>query len=276
MNTIYGADGDGAANVLDTRTPNVARMFDYYLGGKDNLAIDRAAAEKVLAVAPQVPRAARENRDFLTRAIQFLTEERHVEQFIDIGPGLPTGNNVHHIAHRYDKFARVVYIDHDPVVLAHGRALLPRKHPLVTMVDGDLREPDKILADPDLHKLIDLDQPVALCLTLVLHFIPDRDGPHEIVARLLERLAPNSCVVISHVTGDDKDDGTIAAVTETYEQATAPLVMRSHGEVRRFFGDCVMVPPGVVFLTQWYRYLVAEPVLGDGGTRWAYAGVGLK
>jgi hypothetical protein len=251
-------------------------MFDYYLGGKDNLAVDRAAAHKVLVAAPQIPRAARENRDFLTRAIQFLTVEKGIEQFIDVGPGLPTKNNAHHIAHRYDKFARVVYVDHDPIVLAHGRALLARKHPLVTMIDGDLREPDKILADPDLCRLIDLSQPVALCLTLVLHFIPDRDGPHGIVARLLDQLAPNSYLVISHVTGDDKDPGTIKAVTDTYNQATAPLVMRSRAEVRRFFGECAMVPPGVVFLTQWYRYLVAEPVLGDGGTRRAYAGVGLK
>ncbi len=261
MNSGYWAEGDDAGNVLDMRTPNVARMFDYYLGGKDNLAVDRVAAIKVLTAAPQVPRAARENSDFVTRVIQFLTEEKHVEQFIDIGPGLPTNHNVHDIAHRYHKYARVAYVDHDPVVLAHGRALLARKHPLVTMIDGDLREPDKILADPELERLIDLGQPVALCLTLVLHFIPDRDGPHEIVARLLDRLAPNSYLVISHVTGDDKNPDIITAVTDTYNQATAPLVMRSRAEVRRFFGECAMVPPGVVYLTQWYRYLVAEPVL---------------
>jgi S-adenosyl methyltransferase len=276
MNGGCWADGDGAGNVVDTRTPNVARMFDYYLGGKDNLAVDRAAAQKVLAAAPQVPRAARENRDFLTRAIQFLTEEKHIGQFIDIGPGLPTKNNVHHIAHRYDKFARVAYVDHDPVVLAHGRALLARKNPLVTVIDGDLREPGKILADPELCGLIDLGQPVGLCLTLVLHFLPDCDGPHELVARLLDQLAPGSYLVISHVTGDDKNSNIVKTVTEAYDHATAPLVIRSRNEIRRFFGDCVLIPPGVVYLTQWYHSAIAEHVLGDGGTRWAYAGVGLK
>jgi S-adenosyl methyltransferase len=264
------------ANGPDSQRPNVARMFDYFLGGKDSLAADRNAAKNVLAAAPDVPLAARENRQFLIRAIQFLAAEARIEQFIDIGPGLPTRTNVHHIVHRFDRAARVCYVDNDPAVLSHGRALLEGQRPEVTMIEGDLREPEKMLADPELAQIIDLGKPVGLCLTLVLHFIADSERPHEIVARLLGRLAPGSYLVLSHVTGDGKDDQVVKRITGAYDQAGAPLVMRSHDEVRRFFGDCALVPPGVVYLSQWYRHVAATPVLGDGGTRWAYAGVGRK
>ncbi|MGE5288469.1 MAG: SAM-dependent methyltransferase [Micromonosporaceae bacterium] len=258
------------------RRPNVARMFDCYLGGKDNFAADRNAAQQVLAVAPDVPRAAKEHRAFLTRAIQFLATETGIGQFIDIGPGLPTGHNVHDLAHRYDKTARVCYVDNDPGVLIHGHALLAGTHPGVTMIEGDLREPEKILANRELRHLIDLSQPVALCLTLVLQFVPDSDGPHDLIARLLEPLARGSYLIVSHVTRDAKDPEAVTQVTQAYEKASAPLVMRSRDEIKRFFGECALVPPEVVYLTQWYRCVTPTPVLGDGGTRWAYAGVGMK
>ena len=265
-----------SAGDLDPRRPNVARMFDYYLGGKDNFAADRQAAEKVLAAAPDVPLAALENRQFLTQAIQYVTEHAGIQQFIDIGPGLPTRTNVHHIAHRFSKAARIAYVDYDPAVVSHGQALLARDHPAVTMTEGDLREPEKVLADAELRRIIDLGQPVALCLTLVLHFIPDFEHPQDMVARLVDALAPGSRVIISHVTGDGKDREVVEQVTRTYDGATAPLVMRSREDVRRLFGECAVVPPGVVYLTQWCQHTAATPVPGDGGTRWAYGGVGIK
>ena len=267
---------NGPGTGLDIQRPNVARMYDYYMRGKDNFAADREAADKVLTVAPDVPHAARENHRFLTRAIQFLTGEAGIGQFIDIGPGQPAQANLHHIVHRFDRTARVAYIDNDPAAVPHRRALLAGHQPAVTTTDGDLRDPGTILTHPDLRRLIHLDEPVALCMTRVLHFIPDSQEPHECVARLLDGLAPGSYLVLSHVTGDGRDDGIVKQITATYDEATAPLVMRGRDEVRRFFGECALVPPGVVYLTQWYRHLTAEPVLGDGGTRWAYAGVGIK
>ncbi len=265
-----------SADDLDPRRPNVARMFDYYLRGKDNFAADRRAAEEVLAAAPDVPLAARENRQFLTRAIHYLTEEAGIQQFIDIGPGLPTQTNVHHIAQRFSKRAHIAYVDYDPAVVSHGRALLAGDRTTVTMTEGDLREPEKVLADAELRRIIDLDQPVALCLTLVLHFIPDFEQPHDIVTRLLDVLAPRSGVIISHVTGDSRDREVVEQVTRTYDGASAPLVMRSREDVQRLFGECALVPPGVVYLAQWRQHTAATPIPGDGSTRWAYGGVGIK
>jgi SAM-dependent methyltransferase len=260
---------------VQTWRPNVARMFDYYLGGKDNFAADRDAAQQVLAVAPDVPLAARENRGFLIRALHFIAQRAHTEQFVDIGPGLPTGINVHHIAHRFHPGARVVYVDNDPVVVSHGRALLARQSPPVAVIEGDLREPARILAHPQLRELIDLREPVALCLTLVLHFLPDADRPHELVAELLGRLAPGSYLVLSHVTGDGKDPWVRDQITDIYDRASAPLVMRSRDQVARFFAGCAMVPPGLVYLTQWHRH-GDTALLGSGGARWAYGGIGVK
>src|SRR6266498_5772857 len=165
-------------------------MYDFYLRGKDNFQADREAALKVLAAAPEVPRAALENREFLKRVLRFLIEEAGIQQFIDVGPALPTQTNVHHIAQRFSKRAHIAYVDYDPAVVSHGRALLAGDRTTVTMTEGDLREPEKVLADAELRRIIDLDQPVALCLTLVLHFIPDFEQPHDIVTRLLDVLAP--------------------------------------------------------------------------------------
>ena len=161
-------DSDDMPHEVDFARPNVARMFDYYLGGKDNHRTDREAARLVLGAAPDVPLAALENREFLKRAMQFLVREQSISQFIDIGPGLPTQGNVHQLARRHDPDAHVVYVDNDAVVLAHSRSLL-NNMPGVTIIPGDLREPERVLADSELHALIDFSRPVGLCMTLVLH-----------------------------------------------------------------------------------------------------------
>jgi len=161
---------------IDLSTPNVARIYDYYLGGKDNYAPDREVALLVLRAAPDIPLAPLENREFLKRAIQVLVCEAGIDQFIDIGPGLPTQGNVHELVRRHAPDASVVYVDNDPVVLAHGRALLQSAEG-IAVADGDVRKPEAILSHPELRALIDLARPVAVCMSLVLQFIPDTDDP---------------------------------------------------------------------------------------------------
>ena len=257
---------------VDIAVPNVARMWDYYLGGSENTDADREAARLVLGVAPDVPLAALENREFLKHAVRFLVVEAGISQFIDIGPGLPTRGNLHQLARQHDKHARVAYVDNDPVVLACGCVHIAGNTG-VTLIDGDLRDPEGILEHPGLRGLIDFSHPVALSLTLLLHFVRDEEDPYGSVANLCNALCPGSYLVISHVTGGKRDDGALGQIAEVYNQATAPLVMRTEEEIARFFSGFEVVEPGIVFLSQWRP--VTEYYAG-GGTRWAYAGVGRK
>lgn len=189
-------DDEAASLACDATVPNVARIYDYYLGGKDNYAVDREAARKVLGVAPDVPLAALQNRAFLQRAARFLVHEAGVSQFIDIGPGLPTQGNLHQIVHQYDPGAHVVYVDNDPVVLAHGRSLLQDAR--TCTIEGDLRDPEQIFVNHELQRLINLSEPVALCLTLVLHFIPNNNDPHQLMAKLTSELARATVYLLGH------------------------------------------------------------------------------
>lgn len=257
---------------VDTTVPNVARMWDYYLGGSENTEADREAARLVLGAAPDVPLAALENREFLKHAVRFLMVEAGVSQFVDIGPGLPTRGNVHQLARQHNERARVAYVDNDPVVLTRGRARIA-DIPDVALIAGDLRDPDGILGNPELRRLIDFSRPTALCLTLLLHFIRDEDDPYGSVAKLSDALCPGSYLVISHVTGENRDEAALGQITDVYDQATALLVMRTKEQIEHFFSGFEVVEPGIVFLSQWRP--VTEYYAG-GGTRWAYAGVGLK
>jgi hypothetical protein len=246
-------------------------MYDYYLGGKDNYPADREAARRVLGAAPDIPLAALENREFLKRVMQYLAQERGIGQFVDIGPGLPTQGNVHQLAHQHNPDAKVVYIDNDAVVLAHSRALL-HGIPGVTIIPGDLQEPDRILADQELAALIDLSHPVALFMTLVLHFVAPDDDPYALVARFRDALCLGSFLVLSHVTGDGREPGMLAGI-EAYENANAPLILRTRSQVTEFFNGFDLIEPGVVFLSQWRP---AGEYYAQGGTRWGYCGVGEK
>jgi hypothetical protein len=250
----------------------VARVYDYYLGGKDNYASDREAARRVLASAPDVPLAALENREFLRRAIQFLSEEAGICQFIDIGPGLPTQGNVHQIARQHDPDAHVVYVDNDPVVVSHGRAIVQTASG-IGYIQGDVRCPDAILADGGLLELIDLSKPTGLCMSLVLHFVAETEDPYGSVAKLRDALAPGSYLVLTHVTGDEHHVGTVSEITAVYDTATAPLVPRSREQVAKMFDGFELVEPGVVFTSQWRP---TGEYYARGGTRWAYAGVGRR
>ncbi|WP_230860310.1 SAM-dependent methyltransferase [Actinoplanes aureus] len=236
---------------LDTGRPHPARVYDYLLGGKDNFAADRAAAAEGLKANPDAATAPRQNRAFLQRTVRFLAAEAGIRQFLDIGTGLPTAPNVHQVAQSVDPSARVVYADNDPLVLAHARALLTGTgEGRTSYLDADLREPERILAAPELRDTLDLREPVALLLYAVLHFLDDAADPYGIVARLMASLPHGSYLVISHITGDH-DPEAWARFTEVMRRQGVTTRVRSKAEVARFFPGMEMVEPGVVPIQRW-------------------------
>ncbi|WP_433511720.1 SAM-dependent methyltransferase [Nonomuraea sp. CA-143628] len=233
---------------FDPNTPNVARLYDYYLGGKDHFPADRRAAERLLRVAPEVRTAARANRAFLGRAVRFLADAG-VTQFLDIGTGLPTRGNVHEVARAVAPQSRVVYVDHDPVVLVHARALLADSEG-ITVVDGDLRDPHDLLKNPDLVGALDFDQPVGVLLVAIMHFIGEADDPLRIMAAIRESLAPGSYVVMSHGTSDARA-AAVSKGTEVYRRASAPLTLRTRRRIEELWAGFELVEPGLTWLPQW-------------------------
>jgi hypothetical protein len=260
---VYPPDG------IDPRTPNPARVYDALLGGKDHYEVDRAAAEAILAAAPQAGEGARENRAFLQRAVRYLAQQG-IRQFLDIGTGLPTQGNVHQVARQVAPDARVVYVDHDPVVYAHANALLANNSPSTLAVLADLRQPEAILGHPQVRGLLNFAQPVGVLLVAVLHFIRDEEDPGGIVARLRDAMAPGSFLVVSHATGDFHPQAG-AKITEVYQRASAPLVLRSRGQIGRFFRGFELVEPGLVQPAAWCPEGPVGP--GAGGF---YSGVGRR
>ncbi|MFJ2030782.1 SAM-dependent methyltransferase [Streptosporangium sp. NPDC087985] len=270
-------ENQAAPDITDPDIPNVARMYDYYLGGKDNFAADRAAAEQIMKLFPGTRDSARENRAFLSRAVRHLVDSG-VRQIVDLGSGLPTQGNTHEIAHAVAPGTRVVYVDYDPVVCTHGRALLTGGDN-VSIVQADVRAPEMLLAE--LRKHVDFDRPVAFLLLAVLHFIPDEHtgdehtggaGAYEIVRRLHEASAPGSHLVVSHAT-DTRPDTTPEAL-EIYNQATAALSLRTHAEITRLFDGYQLAEPGLVFPKDWRPD--GPPPLDDPNPSVGYAGVGRK
>ena len=267
-----GGPEPGSGTVpFDTGVPHIARVYNYWLGGKDNFAADREAAEQVIATAPHVLASVRAQRAFLGRAVHFLVAEAGIGQFLDIGTGLPSANNTHEVAQRAAPESRVVYVDNDPIVLAHARALLTSSPAGATAyIEADLRGTGTLLAEA--ARTLDLGRPVALMLLGVLHCIPDADDPHAIVARLLAAVPPGSYLVVAHPASDIAA-GQMARSSQDYnEKAAAPVTMRSHAEVSRFFDGLDMVEPGVVQLHRW------RPGIGDlAHSELAnYGGVGRK
>lgn len=231
-------------------TPNVARIYDFFLGGKNNYAADRAAAAQFIKLIPEAQQAARTNRDFMARAVRFSASEG-IRQFVDIGTGLPTQGNVHEIAHTIDPQARVAYIDNDPIVVTHARALLEGEG-TTAVINSDLRRPQDILASPRLRELIDLDQPIALLLVAVLHYFPDTDHPEQLVRELARPLAPGSLLVISHGSNHGMPPDTAAQARQVYERANLPLYSRSPDQLASFFTGFDLVEPGIVWASQWH------------------------
>ncbi|WTW94108.1 SAM-dependent methyltransferase [Streptomycetaceae bacterium NBC_01309] len=235
---------------IDTSTAHPARMYDYFLGGKNNFAADRAAAELILDAAPEARLVVRDSRDFLARAVRCAAAEHGIGQFLDIGTGIPAEGNIHEIAQSVYPEARVAYVDNDPIVLAHARALItgdPRGR--TTFVQADLRDPEKIVGSPEVRDVIDFGQPVALVLAMVLHFVRDNEDPAGIVARLGAALAPGSVLILSHVTYKTEELKRIAE--EVYDRASAPVVPRTREEIAVLLDGFTPVEPGLVRVSQW-------------------------
>jgi hypothetical protein len=237
---------------IDTSKPHTARIYDYYLGGKDNFEPDRRTAERAAQSWPAVRTAVRENRAFLGRAVRFLVAEAGIRQFLDIGTGLPSANNVHEVAQGLVPSCRVVYVDNDPIVLAHARALLTSSPEGKTAyIHADLREPEKILADPVTVATLDFSQPIALMLVAVLHFLTDADGPYQIVDTLLDALPAGSYLVASHVTPEHDPEG-VGGLERTYQASGLPAQTRVASEFAELaFRGLDMVEPGLVLVSEW-------------------------
>jgi hypothetical protein len=237
---------------IDVSRPHPARMYDYYLGGKNHFAADREAADKWVAAVPSGPIGPRENRAFLGRAVKYLAAEAGIRQFLDIGTGLPTTGNVHDVAQAVDPACRVVYVDNDPLVLAHARALLTSApEGRTAYIHADLRDPQAILSNPVVRETLDFSQPVALLIVSVLHFIPDDEKPGDILATLLGALPSGSYFVSSHVSAEHNPAMIGAAVRAYHEGGLAAQARDSYEFARLAFSGLELVPPGVVLASEW-------------------------
>jgi len=239
----------GQVDDIDVTTPSPARMYDYYLGGKDNFQADREAAEKALSAVPCGRRVAWANRNFLVRAVQFLAHSG-IEQFIDLGTGIPTSPNVHEVARSVIPGARVAYVDNDPIVVVHDRALLAGSEG-TTAVRGDIRYPLNVISNHAIREVIDFDRPVGILFVAVLHFITFQENPYASVAAFRNRIAPGSYAVISHITSDGSDPSTINTISDAYKNAAAPAVFRTTEEIGKLFDGFELVKPGLVEVAAW-------------------------
>jgi hypothetical protein len=256
----------------DTGKANIARVYDYWLGGSHNFRADQDAARAMIAIEPNTRAIMRANRAFLGRAVRFLAAEAGIGQFLDIGSGIPTEQNVHEVARDAAPGTRVAYVDSDEVAVAHSKLIL-EGNPDVTVIQSDLREPAKILADPAIQNLIDFTQPVAVLLAAVLHFIPDSDDPANIVATLREAMAPGSYLAISHACLDT-DPGFAATRESAYRSRVAGQIsMRATEEITALFDGFTVIDPGVVWLPLW-RPGPDDNVPDDPERYWCRAGVG--
>ncbi|MEU5080918.1 MULTISPECIES: SAM-dependent methyltransferase [Streptomyces] len=240
-----------APRSIDISVPSVSRIYDYYLGGSHNFEVDREAARRAMEFMPGLPKIMQANRAFMRRAVRFAAGEG-ITQFLDIGSGIPTFGNVHEVAQAAVPGARVVYVDHDPVAVAHSEAVLADNDD-ADVIAADLLKPQEILASPRLERLIDLKRPVALLLVAILHFVDDADDPYGAVAGLREALAPGSLLILTHATYEgiplpaERAEGAV----DVYKDIRNPLIMRSRDEVARFFEGYDMVEPGLVQMPHW-------------------------
>ncbi|HZD71919.1 MAG TPA: SAM-dependent methyltransferase [Actinomycetes bacterium] len=238
---------------INTSVAHPARRYDYWLGGKDNYPADRASGDAVEAAFPSIRIAATENRRFLVRAVRFLASELGIRQFLDIGTGIPTSPNVHEVAQSIAPDSRIVYVDNDPIVLAHARALL-KSHPegATAYIDADVRESSEIFQDPALLRTLDLSRPVALMLVSILHFIPEEADPYGTVARLVGAMPPGSYLVISQGTFDFVPAAKLTGYLELARPSgPAEFHPRTRADFARFFAGTELVPPGIVPVSEW-------------------------
>ena len=261
-----------APELIDTATAHPARMYDYYLGGKDNYQVDRDAAEEVMAIMPQTRMAARANRDFLGRVVRHLTE-LGVRQFLDVGTGIPSPGNTGEVAHSVAPDARIVYVDNDPIVLAHADALLAKAdRGRTTVIGGDLREPHSILGNPRVDEVLDFTEPIAVLLVAVLHFVREDENPYGVVRALMDAVPAGSYLALSHATGDFDPDSAREGV-RAYTQAGARFVPRSRTQFAAFFEGTQLLEPGIVQVPYWRPDGGVPP---EAASVWSYGGVGRK
>ncbi|MBT0771461.1 SAM-dependent methyltransferase [Kineosporia sp. J2-2] len=262
---------DWAPPGVDLDVPSPARVYDYLLGGAHNFAADRAFAERVAAVIPTIAGAAQTNRAFVQRAVTFMAGQG-IDQFLDLGSGIPTVGHVHEIARALSPGSRVLYVDHDPVAVAHSELIL-RDVPGTAVLRADLRHPQNVLDSPELAGLLDLTRPVGILLASVLPFVPDHDRPHEAVARLRDAAAAGSFLAITHVVPEGDADGTHQAAS-LYRGASDSMAVRDREQVAAFFGDWTLAEPGLVRTPRW-RPSHPDDVQEAAGAV-AVAGVGRK
>jgi SAM-dependent methyltransferase len=274
--SMTGGTNDAGTQVppeIDTSVPQSARVYDYLLGGKDNFPADRAIGDAIIEQVPTIRTQVRAQRAFLARTVRYLTAQAGIRQFLDIGTGIPTAGNVHDVAQAIAPSSRVLYVDNDPIVLAHSRALLQgTREGRLAFILADLREPEAILADPTLARTLDLIQPVGLVLIGITHHLRDADDPRRIVQTLVDALAPGSYLVLSQITGDF-DPETMREVAAVVERDGIPYVVRSKAETEPFFERLELVEPGLVPIAAW------RPDSGtdqDPHSVYAYGGVARK
>ncbi|MFC9842277.1 SAM-dependent methyltransferase [Streptomyces sp. NPDC060223] len=261
-----------APRSIDISVPSVSRIYDYYLGGSHNFEVDREAARKAMGFMPGLPKIMQANRAFMRRAVRFATGEG-ITQFLDIGSGIPTFGNVHEIAQESRPGAHVVYVDNDPVAVAHSQAVLEGNEN-ADVLAADLLKPREILASSQVQRLIDLNRPVALLLVAILHFVEDADDPYGAVAELRDALAPGSLLVVTHASYEgiplpqEQAEGTV----DVYKNIRNPLIMRSREDVARFFEGYDMVEPGLVPMPKWRPDTAPEDE--DAFSFSGFAGVG--
>ncbi|WP_329134464.1 SAM-dependent methyltransferase [Streptomyces sp. NBC_01476] len=270
--------GSHAARDIDTSKPHSARMYDYYLGGKDHFDVDKKAAEQVAVAYPGIFVCARENRAFMHRATRVLAREHGIRQWLDIGTGIPTEPNLHQVAQAVVPEARVVYADNDPLVLKYAETLMrSTREGRTTYIEADANEPDVLLNAPELAEVLDLTKPVALSLNALLHFITDSQDPYGLVGRLMDALPSGSALAISHCT-PDFDPATWAKVTQIYTSGGTPVRFRPKAEVARFFDGLDLLEPGIVVGHRW-RPDAAEGDVDENlsdATVSLWSGVGIK
>jgi len=268
------------ARDIDTSRPHSARMYDYYLGGKDHFEIDKQAAETVAAAYPGIFVCARENRAFMHRATRVLAQEHGIRQWLDIGTGIPTEPNLHQVAQSVVPEARVVYADNDPLVLKYAERLM-RSMPQgrTTYIEADVNDPGALLNAPELAEVLDLGRPVALSLNALMHFVTDAQDPYGLVGRLLSALPSGSALALSHCT-PDFDPATWQKVTDIYTNAGTPVQFRSEKDVSRFFDGLQLLDPGISVGHRWRPdapagdSVTAEPPTDAEVSLWT--GVGIK
>jgi len=255
----------------DLTRPSAARIYDYLLGGSSNFAVDREFAHRALEIFPGAREFARLNRLLLQRVVRFYVE-RGIRQFLDIGSGIPTVGAVHEVAQRAAPDSRVVYVDNEAVAIAHSQLVLAGNDH-ATVVQGDMREPEHLLAIPELTEMLDLRRPVGVLMLAMLHFIPDEEGPEQLLARYRDLLAPGSYLAISH--GTDQDVPEVAELGELYSTTATPATLRGRDRIAAMLSGFELVPPGVVFAPEW-RPESAEDVGPDPERAVSFAAVGRK